>query len=111
MDPQSRTDEQRFQQMLSLFIYLIVHTSGDVQEALDWLRQYSTNPAGRAARADKKHMSDIDDKYEFASVMGFVLDGLHQNSKIAKDEVDHITSYKDMLGSIFSGPGRGFEED
>ncbi len=37
--PQSRTDEQRLQQMLSLFSYLIVQTSGDVQEALDWLRQ------------------------------------------------------------------------
>lgn len=37
--PQSRTDEQRLQQMLSLFSYLIVQTSGDVEEALDWLRQ------------------------------------------------------------------------
>ncbi len=37
--PQSRTDEQRLQQMLSLFSYLTVQTSGDVQEALDWLRQ------------------------------------------------------------------------
>lgn len=59
----------------------------------------------------KKHMSDIEEKYELPSVMEFVLDGLHQNSKIAKDEVDHVTSYKDMVGSIFSGPGRGFEED
>ncbi len=59
----------------------------------------------------KKHMSDVDEKYELPSVMEFVLDGLHQNSKIAKDEVDHVTSYKDMVGSIFSGPGRGFEED
>jgi magnesium chelatase subunit I len=46
---------------------------------------------------------------EFPSIMEFVLDGLHQNSKIAKDEVDHTTSYKDMVGSIFTG--RGFEED
>lgn len=59
----------------------------------------------------RKHMPDIDEKYELPSVMEFVLDGLHQNSKIAKDEVDHVTSYKDMVGSIFSGPGRGFEED
>jgi len=59
----------------------------------------------------KRHMPDMDEKYEFPSVMEFVLDGLHQNSKIAKDEVDHVTSYKDLVGSIFSGPGRGFEED
>ena len=38
--------------------------------------------------------------------MEFVLDGLHQNSKIAKDEVDHATSYKDMVGSIFTGQGK-----
>jgi Ca-activated chloride channel family protein len=37
--PQSQTDEQRLQQMLSLFSYLVVQTSGDVHEALEWLRQ------------------------------------------------------------------------
>lgn len=37
--PQSQTDEQRLQQMVSLFSYLVVQTNGDVQEALDWLRQ------------------------------------------------------------------------
>ncbi len=37
--PESRTDEQRLQQMVSLFSYLVTQTSGDVQEALDWLRQ------------------------------------------------------------------------
>jgi len=59
----------------------------------------------------RKHMQDVDEMYELPSVMEFVLDGLHQNSKIAKDEVDHVTAYKDMVGSIFSGPGRGYEED
>lgn len=59
----------------------------------------------------RKYMPNVDEKYELPSVMEFVLDGLHQNSKIAKDEVDHVTSYKDLVGSIFSGPGRGFEED
>ncbi len=59
----------------------------------------------------KRHMKNIDERYEVPSVLEFVLDGLHQNSKIAKDEIDHVTSYKDMVGSIFAGPGRGFEED
>lgn len=59
----------------------------------------------------RKHMSSVEERYELPSVMEFVLDGLHQNSKIAKDEVDHVTSYKDMVGSIFAGPGKGFEED
>jgi magnesium chelatase subunit I len=48
---------------------------------------------------------------ELASAMEFVLDGLHQSSRLAKDEVDHITAYKDLVGSIFSNKGRGLEED
>jgi magnesium chelatase subunit I len=48
---------------------------------------------------------------ELASAMEFVLDGLHQNSKIAKDEVDRVVAYKDMVGSIFSVHGRNIEEE
>src|SRR5512143_3756259 len=33
------TDEQRLQSMISLFSHLVVQTSGDVQEALEWLKQ------------------------------------------------------------------------
>ncbi|MDH4068880.1 MAG: VWA domain-containing protein [Ignavibacteria bacterium] len=35
----SATDEQRLQQMVSLFNYLVVKSSGDVEEALEWLRE------------------------------------------------------------------------
>ncbi|MEX1277354.1 MAG: VWA domain-containing protein [Bacteroidota bacterium] len=35
----SMTDEQRMQALMSLFSYLLIQTSGDVDEALDWLRQ------------------------------------------------------------------------
>jgi magnesium chelatase subunit I len=59
----------------------------------------------------RKHMGSVDATYEFPSVMEFVLDGLHQSSKIAKDELDHMTSYKDLVGSIFSGNKGPFEED
>lgn len=58
-----------------------------------------------------RHLGSVDPRYELPSVMEFVLDGLHQNSKIAKDEVDHLTSYKDLVGSIFTGQGRMYEED
>jgi Ca-activated chloride channel family protein len=37
--PESQTDEQRLQALMSLFSYLVVKTSGDVEEALEWLRQ------------------------------------------------------------------------
>jgi Ca-activated chloride channel homolog len=37
--PDATTDEQRLQQLVSLFNYLVTGTSGDVEEALQWLRQ------------------------------------------------------------------------
>ena len=33
------TDEQRLQNLMSLFSYMVVKMSGDVEEALEWLRQ------------------------------------------------------------------------
>ncbi len=60
----------------------------------------------------KKHMKDLQDNArEAASAMEFVLDALHQCSKIAKDEVDHVTAYKDMVGSIFTGKSINIEEE
>lgn len=35
----SQTDEQRLEQMVSLFSYLVLQTSGNVEEALEWLKQ------------------------------------------------------------------------
>jgi magnesium chelatase subunit I len=58
-----------------------------------------------------KHLQlDGANPYEVATGMEFVLDGLHQNSKIARDEFATRVSYKDMLGSIFTGR-RNFEEE
>jgi hypothetical protein len=59
--------------------------------------------------ATRRHIRDVDEKLEMPSVMEFVLDGLHQSSKIAKDEIDHVTMYKDLVGSIFKG--QGLEDD
>ena len=35
----SQTDEQRLEQLTKLFNYLVLQTSGDIEEALQWLRQ------------------------------------------------------------------------
>ena len=59
----------------------------------------------------KKHMSiDESRKHELATSMEFVLDGLHQFSRIAKDDTEKIVSYKDLVGSIFP-PKERYEED
>jgi magnesium chelatase subunit I len=59
----------------------------------------------------RKYMKNLDEQLEIPSVMEFVLDGLHQSSKIAKDEMDHRTAYKDLVGSIFTGQGKMYEDD
>ncbi len=60
----------------------------------------------------KKFPQYYESETELASLMEFVLDGLHQNSKIAKDEVDSEVMYKDMVGSMFSqGESYGGYED
>ncbi len=48
----------------------------------------------------KKYIKTIENDYELASLMEFMLDGLHNNSKIAKDEMDDSVSYKDMVGAM-----------
>jgi magnesium chelatase subunit I len=59
----------------------------------------------------RHHMQGLDPHRELPVMMEFVLDGLHQNSRIAKDEKDHSTAYKDMVGSIFSVQDRLREEE
>lgn len=50
----------------------------------------------------KKYVKPIENEYELATMMEFVLDGLHQNSKLAKDDADAAVSYKDMVGSMLT---------
>lgn len=48
------------------------------------------------------------DRHEYAAAMEFVLDGLHQHSKIAKEEVAGRSSYRDLVGALFT---MGAEDD
>lgn len=54
---------------------------------------------------------DGKNRYELATAMEFVLDGLHQNSKIAREESTSGVSYSDMLGSIFTGSRPRFDDE
>ncbi len=54
---------------------------------------------------------DTNNEHEIAAGMEFLLDGLHQNSKIAKDEFASGSTYKDMIGSIFSRHTRPIDDD
>ncbi|MBC8144101.1 MAG: sigma 54-interacting transcriptional regulator [bacterium] len=76
-----------------------------------YYRELAKVPA--LAELTARHLKvDASNTYEMATAMEFVLDGLHQNSKIAKDEVEMNVSYRDMIGAMFSGgPKHGFNED
>jgi magnesium chelatase subunit I len=45
------------------------------------------------------------DKQELATAMEFVLEGLHQNSMVGKDELEATRIYSDMIGKIMSSVG------
>lgn len=47
---------------------------------------------------------------ELYALMDLVIEALHQNSKIGKDDADEAISYTDMLGSML-GEITGFDED
>lgn len=48
----------------------------------------------------KRYITTIENDFELATMMEFVLEGLHNNSKVAKDELDDGVSYKDMVGAM-----------
>jgi magnesium chelatase subunit I len=51
----------------------------------------------------ERHLKPGED--ESALAMEFVLEGLHQNSLIAKEDLDSAVSYKDMLKTMFESMG------
>jgi magnesium chelatase subunit I len=86
---------------------------------LDWFARGSrveitdAMPAGEYARVlsavpglrelAEKHLRPSEE--ELALAMEFVLEGLHQNSLIAREDLDSAVSYKDMLKTMFESMG------
>ncbi|MEO9884917.1 MAG: magnesium chelatase [Balneola sp.] len=58
----------------------------------------------------KKHIKDVD-KDELYGWMDLVLEAMHQNSLLSKQDIDEQALYTDMLGSMFSSIGGMSEED
>jgi len=53
----------------------------------------------------------ISNHTELAVGMEFVLEGLHQNSMLSKDEVDNVRTYSDMINKMFSSINQPDEDD
>jgi magnesium chelatase subunit I len=56
----------------------------------------------------KKHAGGVDK--DLYPLMDFVIDALHQHSKLGKDDLDDTRTYTDMLGSMLGGMG-DFDDD
>ena len=64
------------------------------------------------AKLTERHLElGESDKYGLAVGMEFVLEGLHQYSRLGKEEGNTEASYRDMVGSIFTGGISEYEDD
>lgn len=97
---------------------------GDYQDTLDWfaagnsldLPDLISDKEYRSRLDSVSGLSDVvknfadnssDDTY---ALMDLVVEALHQNSKLGKDDLDDTRSYTDMIGSMLGGMG-SFEDD
>lgn len=92
--PDSKTDESRLEDLLSIFSSILVQTNGDIDEALDWLEQMGI----------EYQLFDKD------LTFGDFVDELKRQGYIAEKEGMQILTSKgsrkirsDMLRKIFSG--------
>lgn len=92
------TDEQRLESMMSLFSYLLVQTSGDVEEALEWLRQLAKE---YGIFDEKLGIDDLVDKLRELGVIEEVNDEL----KLTTKGVQRIR--QDALREIFTSLRKG----
>jgi len=83
-------------------------TIDDEMPTTEFVRQLDRVPTLRRL-ATQYLKVDERNPYELGTAMEFILDALHQNSKLAKEELDSTATYKDMLGTLFRS--RGEEEE
>lgn len=103
-DPQKRVNENQenpYQKIINWFAAgnrLEMHelkNDKDYQKSLDGVVGLSETV--------KKHSSNKMEKREVYPLMDLLIEALHQNSKIGKDDLDESISYTDMLGSMLGG--------
>jgi magnesium chelatase subunit I len=108
-DPQKRSDQEE---------------QGEYQDILDWFAKGNTLdiPDLLSTQEYKDRLDDVtglnqivkkfakdssDDKY---ALMDLVIEALHQNSKLGKEDADVTRTYSDMLGSMLGGM-TGFDDE
>ncbi|MFA6542643.1 MAG: VWA domain-containing protein [Bacteroidota bacterium] len=92
-DESSSTDEQKLEQLTSLFNYLVLQSSGDVDEALEWLRQLAEEYG-----LFDENMS-MEELIEKLKEMG-IIEEVNSNFELTSKGVQKIR--QDALKEIFS---------
>jgi magnesium chelatase subunit I len=108
-DPKQKSSEE-YQTIIRFFEQGNSISINDTMNSGSYIKELHRVP-GLRELAVKYIQPTSGNEYEIAVAMEFLLDGLHQNSKIAKDEFAAASIYKDMIGSIFTRPTRGNSED
>jgi magnesium chelatase subunit I len=79
----------------------------DAMSSADYARALDQVPGLKAiAESNLKPSAE-----ELPLAMEFVLEGLHQNSLIAREDLDAAVSYKDMLKTMFESMGSSRGEE
>ncbi len=92
------TDEQRLESLASLFSYLLLQTSGDVQEALEWLRQLADE---HGILDENMSMEDLIDKLK---EMG-IIEEIDKEFSLTTKGIQRIR--QDALKEIFTSLRKG----
>lgn len=103
-DPQGKTEDQKsvYKEITDWF------ADGSEVNISDTLSNKEYEKALKSVKGleklVKKYVNDVPKK-ELIVWMDFVLEALHQNSMLSKQDLDDQTLYTDMLGSMFSSLG------
>jgi magnesium chelatase subunit I len=109
-DPQSRSEEEKssYKEVTDWF------SSGNEVNISDTLPEKEYKKTLKKVKGldvlVKDHIDKLDDK-ELYPWMDLVLEALHQNSMLSKQDLDDHTLYSDMVGSMFSSFGDLGDDD
>tara|TARA_R100001143_G_C3361305_1_gene136511 strand:- start:22862 stop:24352 length:1491 start_codon:yes stop_codon:yes gene_type:complete len=103
-DPQKRINENEENPYQKIIDWFASGNRLEVHE-LQGDKEYQKSLDGVAGLSEtvKKQSSDQLEKNELYPLMDLMIEALHQNSKIGKDDLDETISYTDMLGSMLGG--------
>jgi magnesium chelatase subunit I len=110
--PQVKTTPTEYDAILSWFSQGNHVGITDTMPFEEYFKELSRVPRLREFTAQRMNIAEAN-RFELASAMEFVLDALHQNSKLAKQEAfgSPAVSYTDMIGSIFTRSEEDDEEE